>query len=394
MSQATTEAPPGRPRVSLALIPLALLAGLVLLAVWLGPARIFPGDFPPVEDLTIQQVTFRPDEIVAVVTNGGPEPVTIAQVLVDEAYWEHRVEPSRTLDRLESARVTIPYPWVEGEPVKLTLISSTGLTFSHEVEVATETPVLGWRFLLTFAALGIYIGVIPVLLGITWLPFLRTLSARWLHFLLAFTAGVLVFLGVETLFEAAEQADRLPTAFGGIGIVTAAAVAAFALILAGSRQLQARSKAGGRLVIAYAVAIGIGLHNLGEGLAVGAAYRLGEIALGAFLVIGFAIHNTTEGIGIVSILGRRRTSLQHLAALGLIAGVPTIFGAWGGALALSPVLAAVFLAVAAGAIAQVVVDVLILVRKEARGGLMSLENLAGIAFGLVLMYLTGLLVVA
>ncbi|MGH2812591.1 MAG: hypothetical protein ACRDI1_07755, partial [Actinomycetota bacterium] len=149
-----------------------------------------------------------------------------------------------------------------------------------------------------------------------------------------------------------------------------------------------------RLVVAYAVAAGIGLHNLGEGLAVGAAYRLGEIALGAFLVIGFAVHNTTEGLGIVSLLGDRRTALKHLLALGAVAGVPTIAGAWIGAFVFSPLLAALFLAVAAGAISQVVVEVLKVARDEGEGGLASPPALLGIAAGLAAMYLTGLLVAA
>lgn len=388
---ATVETRRGR-RVALALVPLALLAALVVLLVALGPRGIFPGNFPPVEDLSIQKVSFRPDEVVLSVTNGGPSPVTIAQVLVDDAYWEHEIEPSRTLGRLDTATVTIMYPWVEGEPASFTLISSTGLTFSREISVATETPSVDPRFVLTFALLGVYIGVAPVLAGMTWLPFLRTLHVRWLHFFLAFTAGVLVFLGVEAVAESIDKSQALPTALGGVGVVAAAGIGAFALILAGTRWWEGRGSSDEKLVIAYTVALGIGLHNLGEGLAVGAAYRLGEIALGAFLVIGFAIHNTTEGIGIVSVLGQRKTPVRSLLMLGLIAGVPTIFGGWIGAFFFSPVLATVFLAVAAGAIAEVVYEVMRTVRVEA--GLASLESLGGLAAGLAVMYFTGLLVAA
>lgn len=381
-------------RARRALVPVVLLAALVAFLLTAGARGIFPGDFPPVEELSIGRATLHAGEIRLTVQNGGPSPVTISQVLVDDAYWQHSVRPSRTIPRLRSATVTIPYPWVRGEPVEIALVSSTGVTFTHEIEVAAETPPLDVRFVLTFLLLGVYIGVIPVLMGMTWLPFLRSLSRRWLHFFMAFTAGVLVLLGAETITEALEAAREMPAAVGGVGIVTAASLGAFALILAGSRRFQQRMAGDSRLVIAYAVAAGIGLHNLGEGLAVGAAYRLGEIALGAFLVIGFAIHNTTEGIGIVSILGDRKTSLPTLFTLGLIAGVPTIFGAWTGAFFFSPVIAAVFLAVAAGAIAEVVVDVLRVVRDEAEGGLTSVESLGGIAAGLAVMYATGLLVAA
>jgi ZIP family zinc transporter len=389
--------PGRRPRVWLALVPLALIGITTALLVTIGPRGIFPGNFPPVEELDVTRVTLRPDHIDLVVTNGGASPVTIAQTTVDDALWDHTIEPSPTIKRLGSARVSIPYQWVAGEPLKLGLVTSTGLTFEHDVAVATESPTVDARFLLTFLVLGLYIGVVPVLLGMTWRPFLRTLPRRWLHFFMAMTAGILAFLGVEALADAIEKSGQLPSALGGIGVVTLGALGSFAVILAGSRSMQARQArrgGGSRLVVATAVAAGIGLHNLGEGLAVGAAYRLGEIALGAFLVIGFALHNTTEGLGIVSILGDAAVSRKKLLALGLLAGGPTIIGTWVGAFFFSPLLATVFLAVAAGAIAEVIVDVMRVVRREAPGGLTSVESLAGIAIGLVVMYATGLLVAA
>lgn len=390
--------------VALALLPLVLLGALVVYLVQLGPQGLFGQEFPPVEELTVTRTTLiagepqdvdegEGPEIRLTVTNGGPDPVTIAQVLVDEAYWDHRVEPDRTLNRLESAVIIIGYPWSEGEPHEVVIITSSGVTFAHEIEVAVETPPVDLRFLVTFALLGIYIGVIPVMLGMTWLPFLRTLSRRWVHFFMAFTAGILVFLGVETLVEALEQSQGLPGAFGSTGVVTLAALGSFALILWASRQIQARPTINRRIVVAYAVAMGIGLHNLGEGLAVGAAYRLGEVALGAFLVIGFAIHNITEGLGIVSILADRKAAIRTLLGLGLVAGAPTILGAWTGAFLFSPLIATLFLGVATGAIAEVVYDVLKVVREEAPDGLLAPEVLWGLVVGLGVMYATGLLVV-
>jgi zinc transporter, ZIP family len=385
--------PPSR-RLLLGLIPVALLGALIVFLLLRGAAGIFPGNFPPVEDLSFGRVTIAPNEIKVRVTNGGPVAVTVSQVLVDDAYWAHEIEPSRTISRLHTATVTIPYRIVEGEPVEIKLVTSTGLTFAHEVAVATDTPAVDVRFLLSFALIGLYVGVIPVLMGMTWKPFFETLSVRWLHFFMAFTAGVLLFLGIEALIDASDSSKELPTALGGFGVVAVGAVGAFALIFATSRLLRGRTSSDKRLGVAYAVAVGIGLHNLGEGLAVGAAYRLGEIALGAFFVIGFAIHNTTEGIGIVSILGDRKTAVRRLLALGLIAGGPTIIGAWTGAFLFSPLLATVFLAVAAGAIAQVIYEVMRIVRSEAPGGLASLESLGGVTVGLVVMFVTGLLVTA
>jgi zinc transporter ZupT len=386
-----------RPKAWLALLPLALIGITTALLATIGPRGIFPGDFPPVEELTVTRVTLQPDHIDVVVTNGGASPVTIAQTTVDDALWDHTIEPSPTIKRLGSARIGIDYQWVEGEPLKIGLVTSTGLTFGHEVAVATGSPTVDARFLLTFLVLGLYIGVVPVLLGMTWRPFLRTLPRRWLHFFMALTAGILAFLGVEALADAVERSGELPSALGGIGVVTLGALGSFAVILAGSRTLQARQRKRGRasrLVVATAVAAGIGLHNLGEGVAIGSAYTVGALALGAFLVVGFALHNTTEGLGIVSILGSEPVSWRKLLTLGLLAGAPTILGAWAGAFFFSPLLATVFLAVAAGAIAEVIVDVMRVVGKEAPGGITSVESLSGIAIGLAVMYATSLLVAA
>lgn len=380
-------------RPALIAIPLLITAAVVLFFLRLGPAGIFPGDFPPVEDLTFGRVTLNPGEIKVVVTNGGPSPVTIAQVIIDDAYWDFTTDTAGQIDRLKSATLTIPYPWVDTEPVNLRLVTSTGVTFDHTIDVATETPAVDGRFLWTFALIGIYIGLIPVLIGMTWKPFIGTLSVRWLNFFLAFTVGVLIFLAVDTLVDALEEAAVLPSALGGVGLVVLGAAAAFVVTFLVARMFRARRGADAAVVTAFTVAAGIGVHNLGEGLAVGAAYRLGEIALGTFLVIGFAIHNTTEGVGIVSILGKRKVSIGLLLLLGVIAGVPTVLGAWAGAFFFSPTLATVFLAVAVGAIAQVVVEVLGLV-KRSEGGLTSVEAMGGIAAGLAMMWLTGVFLAA
>jgi zinc transporter, ZIP family len=393
-SPPATHRPPTRPRPVLALIPLLLTAGLVLLFMRIGPAGVLRANFPPRENLTVGRITLEPNQIRMVVTNGGASPVTIAQVMIDDAFWQFDSSKQGAIGRLKSTTLTIPYPWVPGEPVRISLVTSTGLTFDHEITVAAASPVVDGKFLLTFALLGLYIGLIPVLLGMTWKPFLSTLSERWLNFFMAFTAGVLLFLGVETTVDGIAQANRLPGAVGGVGVVLVAAVAAFVAIVWVSGRFRQRPGSDPRIITAFAVALGIGIHNLGEGLAVGAAYRLGEIALGAFLVIGFALHNTTEGLGIVSVLGDRKVSLRLLIGLGVMAGAPTIAGAWAGAFFFSPTLSAIFLAVAAGAIAQVVVEVLRFVSKRAPGGLGSLEALGGLAVGLAAMYLTGLLVAA
>jgi zinc transporter ZupT len=372
--------------------PLALLALLVVGLLRFGPWGVLRQSFPPVEQLTIERITLPgPGEMRVQVVNGGPEPVTIAQVFVDEATWTHDIDGDRTLGRLERRTIRVPYPWVAGEPHVVTLVSSSGLTFRAEIPVATQAPALDARYVGTFAMLGVYVGVVPVFLGLLWLPFLRAIGRRWVDFFLSLTVGLLAFLGVEALVEAIETAARLPDALQGIGLVLLGVVGT---PLAISLVARRRSPAVSPLTLSALIALAIGLHNLGEGLAIGTAYATGAIALGTFLVLGFLIHNTTEGLGIVAPLAQRRPRLLQLAALGLVAGVPTIIGTWIGGFSYSPFWTTLFFAIGAGAIAQVVLLLWNYFAREPGTGLTAPLNAAGVLLGLVLMYATGLLVTA
>lgn len=378
----------------LGLGPLALLAALVLVFLQFDPTAPLRRGFPPVEELTIERVTLpEAGRMVVHVVNGGPEPVTIAQVQVDEAYWQHTITPDRTVPRLGRAEIDIPYPWVEGEPHEIALVTSTGLTFTHEVAVATRSPARDLAFFGTFALLGVYAGVIPVVIGLLWYPFLRGIERRWIHFFLSLTIGLLAFLSVDSLVEALEAAAEVPAAFQGFGLVAIGVIGALLVLKAfghGERDADGRS---GRLRIAYLIAAGIGLHNLGEGLAIGAAFAVGEIALGAFLVIGFALHNTTEGLGIVAPVAKDRPPIGHLAAMGAIAGFPTVAGAWIGGFAYTPLLAALFLALGTGAMVQVILELVGLIQRQAPDTMFAPLNAAGVAAGLLIMYGTALFVV-
>lgn len=380
------------------LLPLVLLAGLTALFLRYGPLGVFRAAFPPIEELTIERVRFPgPGELEVQVVNGGPEPVTVAQLLIDEAYWRFEIEPGPRIPRLGRATIRAPYPWVEGEPLEVVILTNTGLTFAHEVEVATRSPEPTGRYLATFALLGLYAGVIPVFLGVLWFPYLRRVDRRWIHFFLSLTVGLLVFLGADALHESVETAGRVPEAFQGIGLVVVGVLVAILGLVAANRWLRDREGSIFRsphLRVAYMIALGIGLHNLGEGLAIGAAYAVGEISLGAFLVIGFAIHNTTEGFGIVAPIAQDRPPLWHLGVLGAIAGLPTILGAWTGGFAYQPTLATFFLALGAGAIAQVVWEIGKLIQRESDAGWATPLNVVGLIAGLLVMYTTALLVVA
>ena len=388
-------------RLVLALLPLVLLAGLLALIVRSGPASAVRGDnYPPVERLTFQRVVLEPGFIVASMLNDGPDEVTIAQVQVDEAFWTFTADSSLALGHLGRTTLRIPYPWVEGDAHLVKVLTSTGTAFEHEVAVAVETPKPDARFFGIFTLIGLYVGVIPVAIGLLWFPFLKRLSTGGTDFLLALTVGLLAFLLVDGASEGLESAQLLPESFQGVVLFALAAAGAYLLLEGVGAWLRSGRRdtgAGqGGWVLAVLIAVGIGLHNFGEGLAIGSAFALGEAALGTLLIVGFTLHNTTEGLAIVAPLARERerVSVVDLAKLGLIGGVPTIAGAWVGGFVYSPVWSVVFLAVGVGAIAQVVGQ---LVRQMTREGsvarmLATGPVLAGLFAGFAVMFVTGMLV--
>jgi len=406
------ESKSGIPLWASALLPLIALALLLSVFAFGNPLALFTADLPPIEDLTFEQVRVIPDGFEVTLINSGPDPVNVAQVLVDEAYWNYSIVPSHTIPRLGRAELHIPYPWVETEPHEIVVITDTGVTFAGGVEQATLTPTAGLSEFLAYGLLGIYVGIIPVALGMLWYPAMRRLGQRWMGAILALTLGLLVFLLIDTLLEAFEIAAMLPDVFQGVALVLFSALLTWLALLA------VRSRGGGLsklgltpgLVVAILIALGIGLHNLGEGLAIGAAFALGEAALGSFLVIGFTLHNVTEGIAIAAPLvpgalaeddaateeqPSKAPGFWTFAGLALLAGAPAILGAWIGGFAFNPLLTAVFLGIGVGAIWQVIVEVGEFLRRYAEREdqpVVTWPNVGGFLLGLGIMYLTAFLV--
>lgn len=388
-----------------ALMPVLLLSAVLYLLFTRGTGLELTAP-APVEKIEFERVVLRPGQILAHVINTGPEPVTIAQVQVgwlSRASWQFEVAPEPTVPRLGRATVTIPYPWTPGEPYEIVLLTANGLVFSHHIEIAQETPTPGAGTLGSFALLGVYVGVIPVFLGILWLPFLRRLSQRWYFFLLSLTAGLLVFLGVDALEDALENAERVPGPFQGVALILIGLSLSLLGLYAIARWLKQKRQAASQtgqeaglstpLLLAYTIAFGIGVHNLGEGLAIGGAYALGEFATTFLLVVGFMVHNLTEGIAVVAPVVRSEFRWSHLIWLGLLAGAPTIGGTLLGAFAYTALWAVLFLAIGAGAVFQVVIEI---TRHQLRQGgfsqVVSGPSLAGFALGLAVMYVTALFV--
>ncbi|MFL6525803.1 MAG: ZIP family metal transporter [Nitrososphaera sp.] len=425
--------------VAVALIPVVILAAMI--AFIFGPGHQFLGVGTPIPEISIERIEFQEGgKIVAFIRNTGPIDVTVAQADVNDRIQQAAIEPEKELQRLAEARVIIPFPWNKGEPYDVGVTSSEGTRFSKHVDAAAPAPTPNVEHAAFFGLIGVYVGIIPVLAGLLWLPFIRKLRAGMYRFFLSLTAGLLVFLGIDALVEGNEiAADSVAGVFNGQILIALVTILSFLALMYTSTKLGERSKGGSRseevqqqqggeraaaelpsydslhasqaktidqqrprpvvkpVAIALMISIGIGLHNFGEGLAIGASVVLGQITLSTFLIVGFMLHNTTEGFAIVSPLAKAKVNrlLGKMIIMGLIAGVPIIFGTWIGGFIYSPVAAIIFLSIGAGAIFQVV---FLIYRGMAetngeRGKIMSNASIiAGFATGMLIMYITGLII--
>jgi zinc transporter ZupT len=387
--------------ILLGLVPLVLLIG-VMAAIFATDGGLGDRTAPPIETLSVQQVRLPEQGLIEVdIVNDGPDDITIAQVRVDDAYWEFTTDHQGALERLDSATLSIPYPWVQDETHMITMLSSTGVVFEAEIPVAIESPDRGSDEIVRYGLVGLYVGVVPVVLGLLWFPFMQRLGRKGMNFILALTVGLLVFLVIDMWGEAQEVALAAPSALKSDVLIPVLAVLSAGLLIVVGHALQRRNdeKAGGAsgLALAYQIAIGIGLHNLGEGLAIGSAFAIGEAALGVFLIAGFTLHNVTEGVGIAAPLVRNRPSLWHFSALAAIAGGPAIIGTWIGAFTYSPFWTTVFLAIGIGAIVQVVWSVGRMVWKSQQRHAepaLTWITLGGLAAGFAVMYFTAVMISA
>ncbi len=376
-----------------ALVPVLLLVGTVTLFSSTGGSLVdlIGKSAPPPDQFDIRRVAFEPGEIRIRVTNPQQDELTIASVTVDDAIVPFELDGPRELGRLRSSTIVVRYDWVENDPISVGVTSSTGIESRKDVAAAVETPVFGARGVLGYGIVGFLVGIVPVALGLAWLPSLRRTDPRWLTAFMALTAGLLAFLGVSALSEALALEAALPGPLGGAGLVLLGVAASYLTMTYLSQRL-ARGGAVGGVALASLVAVGIGLHNLGEGLAIGSSFALGELTLGTFLIVGFMIHNVTEGLGIAAPIAERgAASVWRLAGLALVAGGPAILGAWIGGFLTSDLLGVLFFAAASGAALEVVVEVGRYVARSAPGGLGSGYAVGGFLAGIAVMYATGLL---
>jgi zinc transporter, ZIP family len=412
--------------ITIALIPLFVLGAMIVFLF--GPGQSFLNTGIPLPEITIERTEFQEGKIVAYIRNTGPEEVEIAQADINDRITPAAIEPSKILSRLAEAKVIVPFSWNPGVPYEVGVTTSDGTRFSRAVEAAALALTPNVEQASYFAVIGTYVGVIPVLIGLLWFPFIKRLSANKYNFFLSLTAGLLIFLGIDALVESNEIiAENIAGAFNGQVLIAMVTIVSFLALLYASEKLVQRATMKSAtnsnspllvssssssaatsthqqmvkpVAIALMISIGIGLHNLGEGLAIGAAVVLGEVALSTFLIVGFTLHNTTEGLAIVAPMAKSgKVMIRKLVAMGLIAGVPAIIGAWIGGFLYSPIAAIIFLSIGAGAIFQVVYSITSWMSKDntaavdsGRKTLLSTSMIAGIIVGMAIMYVTSLLV--
>ncbi len=381
------------------IIPFAFL--VVLVVYIFGPGSDVLDLGVPLPEITMEKIDFVDSEIHVTVRNTGPIPVEIAMADINDRIQPAAVEPDRFLERYETALVRIPFAWNEAEPYRIGLTIEDGTRFEKEIEAAAPALQPSLELAGFFAMIGTYVGIIPVMIGLLWLPFIKKISKNKYHFFLALTAGLLLFLGIDSIEEALKVSEEnLASSFNGALLVATVVVLSFLVLhYTGEKLIKraASSRLSKPVAIALMISIGIGLHNFGEGLAIGAAIGLGSIAFSKFLIVGFALHNTTEGIAIAAPMSKGKgligkALVVKLVGLGLIAGSPAIFGAWVGGFVYSPFTSVIFLAVGAGAIFQVIITLLRWMREEGDKNLSSAAVVSGFAIGMLVMYLTSILV--
>jgi len=381
------------------IIPFVFL--ILLVAYIFGPGSDLLDLGVPLPEITMEKIDFVDSEIRVTVRNTGPIPVEVVMADVNDRIQPAAVEPDRFLERYETALVRIPFEWNVAEPYIIGITIEDGTRFEKEVEAAAPALVPSLELVGFFAIIGTYVGIIPVMIGLLWLPFIKKISKNKYHFFLALTAGLLLFLGIDSIEEALEVSEEnLAGSFNGAMLVATVVVLSFLGLYYSGGKLVKRaesSRIAKPTAIALMISIGIGLHNFGEGLAIGAAVGLGSIAFSTFLIVGFALHNTTEGIAIAAPMSRGKALIGKaligkLAGLGLIAGAPAIFGAWVGGFVYSPFTSVIFLAVGAGAIFQVTITILKWIREEGDKNLSGAPVASGIAVGMLIMYLTSILI--
>lgn len=241
--------------------------------------------------------------------------------------------------------------------------------------------------MLNLIGFGAVAGLIPVYLGIAAALLLgRVLPRSWEGGLIGVATGVLVYLFFDLMHEAVELTGVRDVLSWGV-FLASMGISLVGLVALESSQILGGRPASRLLSLPYMIAIGMGFHNLGEGLAIGASYANGEWALSMLLVTGFGLHNGTEGFGIVGAAGKTPVKWMDVFLLGLLAGGPTCVGTLLSGQGLSPYVSISFYTLAAGSLLYVILSLTSISYTATR----RVQVALGIFGGISLMYITAML---
>ena len=225
----------------LAFVPIVVLGAMIIFLLSpYGQSLINTGI--PLPQITIEKVEFHDNQILASIRNTGPLEVVVSQADVNDRIQSAAIEPSSRIPRLGEAKVMIPFPWIPGTPYEIGITTSDGTRFSKSVEAAALAPSPDANQALLFTSLGVYVGVIPVMIGLMWYPYIRRISVGKYSFFLSLTAGLLVFLGIDALLEVNEIVNQnLATIFNGQALSVLVTISSFVILLYTSERLTQRA---------------------------------------------------------------------------------------------------------------------------------------------------------
>lgn len=368
--------------------------------------------------INIEKIEFHDNVIFAFVRNIGQNTINISQVDINDRIIPSVIEPDKNLQRLEESKIVIPFSWNRGESYEIGVTTDDGTRFSKIVDAALETPKIGLSQFGSYALIGTYVGVIPIFAGLLWYPIMRGLHKNKYNFIMSVTLGLLFFLAVEAILESNEIAvENFPEPSKvQLLIITTTITSLLFLIFISNKMITNRDKSPNNddkddvqeiinstgtprfknnytnpFSLSLMIAIGIGLHNFGEGLIIGSSILIGKLAFTVFLIIGFTIHNTTEGLAIVSPLSKTKSkNIKRIVIYGLIAGIPTIGGTFIGGFSFSNITAILFLTIGAGAIFQVIYYITLDLINKNKDILSNGYIIIGFITGIIFMYITGI----
>ncbi|MDR4493816.1 MAG: ZIP family metal transporter [Nitrospirales bacterium] len=235
--------------------------------------------------------------------------------------------------------------------------------------------------------LGVIAGVFPIYLGIVLaLVIAKSLDRNLEGYLTGIATGVLVYLFFDLMHEAVEQTGAKDF-LSWVAFLGSLMVGYIGLVLIEQRQQGRNRTEPSKLFLPYMIALGMGLHNLGEGLAIGAAYMQGAWVLGGLLIMGFALHNGTEGFAIIGSSGKSKPGLKDIIYMGLLAGLPTCLGTVISGFAVSPYFTIMFFALAAGSLLYVILSLTTIFYTASR----RVQCSWGIFTGISLMFVTAMI---